>query len=264
MVFDLSRLPQAGKPEAPPRPPRFSLFSAVREGQGTGMSGVTSIPLREHRLRELRWHGEGVYELTVERHDLAFTPGDCVAIFGADGVGSRPYSIASGVEEDHLTFLIRRQPGGEVSAYLPRLRPGDPVRLSPPFGWFRPGETAGLAPFVFVATGTGLSPFRSHYRSRPEHPPAALWLGCRQRCDVPDADVWLARPEARLFLSREDAPGFRRGRVTDALTELPRPAGAHFYLCGLDDMIDAVTCFLESQGVPARQIHRECFFNAHY
>ena len=228
------------------------------------MPPVTSVPRRLHRVLGLRWHGEDVYEIRLERNGLAFTPGDCVAIFAPDGVGSRPYSIASGTGEEHLGFLIRRMPGGEVSGHLARLNPGDEVWLSPPFGWFRPGETAGAAPFVFVATGTGLSPFLSHLRSRPADPPRQLFVGVRHAADLVDPQDLAARGETHFAVSREDAPGCHRGRVTDLVERLFLSPDCHYYLCGLDDMIDEITRALESRGISPRHIHRECFFNAQY
>jgi ferredoxin--NADP+ reductase len=225
---------------------------------------MSSIPLQSHRVLGLRWHGPGVYEISLERNGLQFVPGDCVAIFGADGVGSRPYSIASGQRDEHLSFLIRRMPGGEVSDYLPRLQPGDSVKLSPPFGWFRPGETAGHTPFVFIATGTGLSPFLSHLRSRPDSPPRQILHGVRRREDLVEPDA-LQKITGTLFaLSREEAPGFFHGRITGMLDRLFVAPDCHYYLCGLDDMIDEMTRALEARGLPLRQIHRECFFNARF
>ncbi len=77
-----------------------------------------------------------------------------------------PYSIASGVNDEHLRFLIKRFDNGNVSVYLSELNPGDRLTLSPPFGWFRPGQSdnARVQP-VFIATGTGIAPFISYMHS---------------------------------------------------------------------------------------------------
>jgi ferredoxin-NADP reductase len=50
--------------------------------------------------------------------------------------------------------------------------------------------------------------------------------------------------------------------VTDLLYDVPHRGDTHYYLCGLDTMIDEVTAWLETKGVPITRIHRECFFNA--
>lgn len=218
----------------------------------------------ELRVLGVRRFGSSVFELELERAGVGFVPGDCVALFAADGRVSRPYSIASGVQEPVLRFLIREMPGGEVSPYLAGRAPGDIVRVSPPFGWFRPGEKHGRHPFVFVATGTGVAPFLAHLRSRPHARPKAFLYGVRHAADLIGRDGLSAEAGVRIAVSRENVEGCHRGRVTDLLHELPVDPDADYYLCGLDAMIDDVTNWLEDRGIGIGRIHRECFFNASY
>lgn len=214
------------------------------------------------RVVEVRWHTASVFELTVERNDVSFTPGDCVAFFGPDAQGSRPYSIASGTSEPCLRFLIRCMPGGEVSPYLGSRKPGDLVKWSPPFGWFRPGLAGEGAPSVFIATGTGIAPFLAYLKSPDSKPPLACLYGVRLREDAVAANELRERVPLQLTVSREDASDAMRGRVTDCLDTLPLREHIHYYLCGLDAMIDEITVWLEQRGIPITHIHRECFFNA--
>lgn len=218
----------------------------------------------QHTLIETSWHGDGIFRITLERNGLEFVPGDCVAIFGQDGQVSRPYSIASGIADEYLQFIIRRMPGGEVSDYLATLAPGASVTLSPPFGWFRPGDQQHEGPFVFMATGTGISPFMAYFRSYPERHPESLLYGVRQAVDAVDLDQLNQRVDVQLAVSRERVDGHHHGRITDLLNSLPVSSKHHYYLCGLDTMIDEVTVWLEGEGVPITHIHRECFFNADY
>jgi ferredoxin-NADP reductase len=155
--------------------------------------------------------------------------------------------------------------GGDVSPYLSGRQPGDSVRVSPPFGWFRPGEHAAERPFVFVATGTGIAPFLSYFRSRPGKSRRGTCLyGVRHFEDAVDTG-WLARQcDFRLAVSREEKRGAHHGRVTDLLRNLPGKTDTDYYLCGLDAMIDDTTALLEARGVPLVRIHRECFFNSSY
>lgn len=213
------------------------------------------------RVIDCREVGNGLFELSIERLGLAFVPGDCVALFGPAGHVSRPYSLASGVAEPVLRFLIRRMPGGEVSPFLCARRPGDVVRISAPFGWFRPGSQADERPFVFLATGTGIAPFLSYLRSPGARKPAAFRYGCRSASDLVEANWLRAVFGAECYVSREAAGGCRRGRITDDLERLP-VGDFDYYLCGLDAMIEQVSRFLRARGVPAARIHRECFFNS--
>lgn len=212
----------------------------------------------------VRWFGSEVFEIAFAREGLAFTPGDCLALFAADGRVSRPYSIASGIHDDMVRFVIRHMPGGVVSSFLRERQPGDAVRVSPPFGWFRPGEQAAERPFMLIATGTGIAPYLAMLRSHPERKPVALLYGVRNGADLIDP-AWLReRAPVRIAVSREVVPGTHHGRVTDLLETMATPADCDYYLCGLDAMIDEVTILLERRGVDITRIHRECFFNASY
>lgn len=215
-------------------------------------------------VRGLRWFGSEVFELSLEREGLPFTPGDCLALFAADGRVSRPYSIASGTSEKVVRFVIRLMKGGEVSPFLATRKKGDAVRVSPPFGWFRPGEHAPAKPCVFVATGTGIAPFMSALRSRPELKPEAVFYGVRQMSDAIEPAWLVERAHAKIAVSRERKDGCHHGRVTGLLDGVEKIPGADYYLCGLDAMIDEVTGWLEQRGIDIRHIHRECFFNASY
>lgn len=215
-------------------------------------------------VKNIVWYGEGIFEIRFERNGIEFVPGDCIALFSAEGKESRPYSVASGRDEDILRFVIRHMEGGMVSPYLASRKPGDTVKISPPFGWFRPGRTGASAPFVFLTTGTGISPFLSHFRSHPEHPPLQCLYGVRVLEDAVDLEWLRTLCNLKLAVSREGACPHHQGRITDLLDDMPVAPEIHYYLCGLDAMIDEVTNWLEEKGIDIAHIHRECFFNASY
>ena len=212
----------------------------------------------------VEWHSEGIFELQLRRNGATFTPGDCMALFGEDRETSRPYSFASGVDEEIFRFVIRKMPGGVVSSYLSDRKPGDRVKISPPFGWFRPGQTPADESYVFIATGTGISPFLAHFRTRPDAPPLQCLYGVRTLEDAVDLESLRTLCDLKVAVSKDEPDGYHHGRVTGMLEDMPLSDTIHYYLCGLDAMIDEVTNWLEKEGVEITRIHRECFFNASY
>ena len=214
----------------------------------------------QHTVRRVEPIDDGLFVLALERSGLEFTPGDCVALHTPDGV-SRPYSIASGNKEDELRFLIRTMPGGEVSPWLAARKPGDRVGVSPPFGWFRPGQHSDGAPSVFIATGTGIAPFLSYRESFPDAPPQALLYGVRTLSAAAGIDRLTGWCDVSLAVSREPHPEHHFGRVTDQIDSLNIPNETRYYLCGLESMVNEVSALLRQKGVDLFHIHREVFFH---
>lgn len=120
---------------------------------------------------------EGVYPF-VEGQSLGVIP------TGTDEKGKshhlRLYSIASSVSGDDLQknsvsicvkrviyqdATTNRMVKGVCSNYLCDLKPGDPVQLTGPVGqaFLLPEEPN--ANFIFIATGTGIAPFRAFWRN---------------------------------------------------------------------------------------------------
>ena len=153
-------------------------------------------------------------------------------------------------------------PGGDVSPWLAERKAGDLVKASPPFGWFRPGQSEENEKSIFIATGTGIAPFIAYMNSFPDKPPVHCLYGVREFSDAVRVDFIRSCCNLQLTASRQEHPECHHGRVTDLIDTLPRDEQHHYYLCGLDAMIDEVSDWLENNGVDFAQIHREVFFHA--
>lgn len=225
-----------------------------------------------------------IYELFLVRGDLEYKVGNCISIYGPDGQSTRPYSFSSSPSDNFISFLIKRFPDGYVSNYLTTLKQGDIVKASNPFGWFDPGSKPNS---IFLATGTGISPFISSIRSKL-NPPKQLYYGCRHLTDIISFVDDL--PNVSLSISKADPMD---SLTSDILTKLEQVASAkgnklvtyaperitqrlkieletwpdkfsncHFYLCGLDSMIVDCIDILTTNGIPLDNIHHETFFNS--
>lgn len=186
----------------------------------------------------------------------------------------RPYSIASApghAGPGRLEIAVTRVAGGPTSTALHALEPGAVVSADGPNrGWLsrHPGEEQARA--LFVATGSGLAPFRALLQEelqQREGPPLALLFGCRTQADIlwrDELERWAAtvpRLSLTVTLSRPDA-GWRGAtgwvqRHLDAAVQSLHPDVA--LLCGLDRMTHAVERALVDLGLPERAIRVETF-----
>ena len=212
----------------------------------------------EVRVLSLETLGPGGFLLTFERPKLDFQTGQYLSLGIPGHREQREYSIYSGEDEDCLTVLIKEVPEGLVSRRLAALRAGDKLHVDGPFGYFtlEPARKSG-APLLFLATGTGISPFHSFVATRPDLD-YTLFHGIRYT-----ADMTLARgfDPAKVVscVSREDRTGFR-GRVTDRLRAFEVDPRSHVFLCGNCDMIYEAFDLLRAAGVSSDRIYTEVYF----
>ncbi|MHC5009141.1 MAG: ferredoxin reductase domain-containing protein, partial [Planctomycetota bacterium] len=166
--------------------------------------------------------------------------------------------------EDHSLFV------GVCSNYLCDLRPGEEVKMTGPAGkrFLLPVNRADHD-YVFVATGTGIAPFRAMAKELLEHPdgPCAsqihLLMGSPYTSDLLYDDLFRRLQEEHenfhyhVAVSREARPDGTRGIYVDRLIsekldvfgpllEGPR---AVMYLCGLLGMDTGVFRTLVGSGL---------------
>lgn len=125
-------------------------------------------------------------------------------------------------------------------------------------------------PALFVATGSGLAPFRALLQeelARPDGPPVALLFGCRTQADIlwrDELERWavdVPRFSLTITLSQPDATWRgAAGRVQRHLTTTMRAVQPGIaLLCGLSPMTDSVERELTAAGMPAAAIRVEAY-----
>ena len=212
----------------------------------------------KHAVLGLRDMGAGAYVLRFERHNLNFRAGQYIHVGPLPGLDRREYSVYSSPDDDYLEILVKEIPDGDVSPRLKQLKEGDHVDVEGPFGFFSIEEGIESDPLLFMATGTGISPFRSMVRQRPN-------LNYRLIHGIRTADESYGYQEfasGRLVSCRSRQPGGDfDGRITDWLRGNPVLPDSHrVFLCGNCDMIYEVYDILGSQGLSAERIHAEVYF----
>jgi len=195
---------------------------------------------------------------------FGFVPGQWLSVKTTDEKGeefTRAYSIAAPPSENgHIAFCLNRVQDGFTSNYLCDLTEGSEIYFQGPFGDFilRPP----LHDTLFIATGTGIAPFRSMLQwllSDPErHQERQLWLlfGARTEQDLYYRDEFARLAAAHgnfhflptLSRGTEAWPGLQ-GYVQDHIVPVVgQRTDMHAYICGLDKMVKANRALLKSLG----------------
>lgn len=211
-----------------------------------------------HRVIKKRALTDHTFVLRLERQGLAFLPGQHINVGLPDDGQQREYSIYSSVQDAYLDILVQSIDSGYVSTRLNQLQSGDHVTVSGAHGRFTlPSHSIDTESFVFIATGTGISPFHCFAQSYPSLNYHILH-GVRNLYERYDHTVY---PKERYTACiSQDPTGDFYGRVTDYLTTHPINASAHFYLCGNSDMIYQVFSILTRKGVARKHISTEVYF----
>lgn len=211
----------------------------------------------QFRVLERRDVGGDAFVLRMDRHALAFEPGQYLSVGRAGSIHMREYSIYSGTQEPHLEILVKRVQDGFVSRELGALEPGDGVAVDGPFGYFTIDEAVRGERFVFIATGSGISPFHAFVRSYPNLD-YRLLHGIRTLDERFEYDAY-ERSRITTCVTRAEGGDFD-GRVTAYLRAHPVDADARYYLCGNCDMIYEAFDILQEAGVPHGHLFAEVYF----
>nr|WP_300148216.1 ferredoxin reductase family protein [Propionicimonas sp.] len=220
------------------------------------------VPYRVEALRPAERYVELVLRPAGERRLRAHSPGQ-FAFVTADA-GSRethPFTITSAPGDEEVSALIRS--AGDWTSRVPlSVRVGDAVLLQGPFGGFRPGSVDQARPQVWIAGGSGITPFLSVVRSWPADREATVDLvfAARSRSDAPAWEELVTAAETRPWLRLRPHFSSESGHLDDAaMKELAAsaPQDAIWFLCGPVSLVEAVRRTLVSAGKKERDIHHE-------
>jgi ferredoxin-NADP reductase len=203
---------------------------------------------------------------------FGFVPGQWLSLkqIKPDGEElTRAYSIASPPADNRFALCLNRVQDGFMSNFLCDMKEGEEISCQGPFGDFilRPP----LRDTIFIATGTGIAPFRSmlpwlladpsHHQGRSFF----LLFGSRTEKDIyyHQEFLQLAAQHANFnylpTLSR-GGPDWKglRGYVQEHVPGIVRDrAEMNAYICGLDKMIKANRELLKGLGWDRKSIRYE-------
>lgn len=191
-----------------------------------------------------------------------------------DGVHtSRPISISSSpTQRAYYEITIKRKEDAFLSDYfLDRVKVGDIIETSGPAGRFYYQPPVHGNNYVFIAGGSGITPFLSMIREATDCELAhnmRLLYGCRNLADVPYLEELKERAERcpnftfDLVLSEPDEnwTGLKGFIGADLIQSLGiDPADNTFFVCGPPAMYAFCIPELKKLGLPDRKIRKEIF-----
>lgn len=229
------------------------------------------------RVKEYKYVTQYVLKVTLELlqpKEMTFEAGQLVSL--KVGKLRRQYSIASASGGgSSLEFFVDIRPGGVGSQYFLEASVGSTFEFLAPLGRFTLQQPADeSAPIVFLATGTGVAPFRSMLNQYlPQIKTRRLYLYWGLRFEE---DIYLREELAKLV---DDHPNFQyeiclskansfwTGRTGYCTTNLALDWGnitsvqnGKFFLCGSGAMIEDGKKMLLAKGINLEQIVHEKFF----
>ncbi len=213
--------------------------------------------MKKHKVIQTRQLTDSTFVVRLEKNGLEFQTGQFI-LLGFSNTDRREYSVYSGEREDFLEVLVREVEGGKVSSKLRRLESGDTVQVDGPFGFFKFSPDMYLVKkFLFVATGTGISPFHSFVKTHAELD-YRLIHGVRFANEAYDHDDF--QQERVTLCTSGDSDGDFYGRVTAYLAEQNIEKDTNCFLCGNSEMIYEVFDILTAKGIPVSNIYSEVYF----
>lgn len=243
----------------------------VVEVPTTSEVAKTSAADFEAEITELTHHSDTTvsFTLTVDnREDLAFLPGQYMNLQVPGTDQARSYSFSSGPKVDSASFMVRNTPGGAMSTYLTdRAAVGDRLTMTGPFGTFflRPPQRRVL----LLAGGTGLAPILSILEKIVDDgtdQPIHLVYGVTRNDDVVGLEIldeYAKKIESFTYsycVSDPDSGAEQIGYVTQFLDDEHLQNGeVDIYLCGPPPMVDAVSKWLDTEGIQPANFYYEKF-----
>ena len=200
---------------------------------------------------------DGVHLISWHRtHD--FKPGMVVKITTDSSLTPRIYSICSGNDEDEVRILFSIKEEGVLTPRLAGVIPGMKIWASKPYGSFKDDKK----PAWWIATGTGIAPFYSMFRSGNSEN-KTLIHGVRNLSQFyfeDELEEAMGNRYVRCCAYQQSCNVFP-GRVTHYLDEIKDlPPNINYYLCGKALMVVEVRDLLIAKGVPYQNILAEIYF----
>ncbi len=236
--------------------------------------GQPLLLYQRHRftIAEIRREAPGVVSLYITGRNLDRLPVRAGQFFyfrfltGGGWWRAHPYSLSAAPNGEYLRITVKRD--GDDSAWIQHLRPGTHVFAEGPYGAFT-SLRRRYARALLIAGGIGITPLRALLEDFRSDFPGAITVLYRARSwdDVvfrEELDELAKTHGAYVHYLIGRRPKGRRSHPLDARSIarlVPDVRVRDVFICGPDQMMEAVRRAVRSLDVPATQIHIERFAN---
>ena len=204
-----------------------------------------------------------------ERPD--FRPGQffMIEFMRPEKIPKRSYSVASSpTKKGIIELTVKQMPDGWISKLLNGAKPGEEFMLDGPWGHFI-FDDQKMNEIVLLSAGSGIAPFRGFCQyiiDRKLPTKVTLAYGNKTgedvicRHELVEFAERIKGMKLILTLSREEKPGYRFGRIDDALVKEITSAGssdACYFICGPPPMVTDTEQLLIANGIAKERIKTE-------
>lgn len=213
------------------------------------MQQLKKVTIRKHEKIT-----DGVYIISFIR-DFEFIPGQIIGLTNNLEIPPRLYSICSSNNDTVVSILYQIKEEGSLTPLLEKNKPGDNLYITAVQGKFISGDTYAW----WIATGTGIAPFYSMYKSGII--PQKLIQGGRFTDNIYFINDFKQLDDYTVCCSNDKGRGIYEGRLTKYLREYSNlPTDINYYLCGSAEMVVDVRNLLIEKGVNFNKIITEIYF----
>ncbi|MEM0465866.1 MAG: FAD-binding oxidoreductase [Candidatus Pacearchaeota archaeon] len=197
----------------------------------------------------------------VERpYNLIFTPGQAIDVaINKNGFEKkfRPFTPVNLPNEEHLEFIIKEYKRGGVTEEIHKLKNGDELIIGKVFG-----DIKYFGPGIFLAGGTGITPFYSIFRylvEKRELDGNTLVFSNKTKNDI------ILEYELNAFkdfglkilfmLTDEESKDYYFGKIDfNFLSEFIKDKNQKFYICGPPQFNSDIFNILIKLGISSNEI----------
>ncbi len=212
-----------------------------------------------YRVKKISDLSKGNYIISLDKGNLKFKAGQFFSLGISQTFINREYSVCSGENDETLDFLIREVEGGILSKKLRELKIDDEVKVLGPYGSFYLDQIDLKRKYIFIATGTGISPFMSLLKTYPEIN-YQLFHGIRFEEDVISH---LSEKNYFKFISKEkiNKQNYFYGRISKNFDMIKdQDKNSFVFLCGNSLMVTEIYDKLINNNFKSENIFTEIFF----